>query len=359
MGAVSVGSGHLSQKRKYFYGRTREEVAKKLTNALKSVQDNAPLPSDRVSVASFAKDWLASIRPSIRPRTYKGYESALRVHIVPKLGNIALTKLEPFDLEHLYSDLISSGLSPFSVRNYHRRIHTMLEKALRIGVIVRNVAKLADLPRLPQKEMVSFTPQQVRDFVRAAEKHRLEALFVTAITTGARQGELLGLTWDRIDLTGGMIDIRYALQRIDGLFELVEPKTQRSIRKVALTNTAVTALRRHRTRQLEEALRLGPVWNNEMNLVFTTSAGTPLDKDNVTKRQYRPVLKLAGLDTKLRFHDLRHIAATLALSQGVPIPVVSEMLGHVDAATTLRVYAHVIQGAQRQAADAFEAVLAV
>ena len=121
---------------------------------------------------------------------------------------------------------------------------------------------------------------------------------------------------------------------------------------------AVEALRRHRVRRAEQALLLGPARVNESNLVFTTSVGTPLDKTNVTKRELRPVLKRANLATKLCFQDLRHIAATLALSQGTPVSVVSQMLGHSDPSTTLRVYAHVIPGAQRQAADALEAVFA-
>ena len=127
---------------------------------------------------------------------------------------------------------------------------------------------------------------------------------------------------------------------------------------MALTDLCVESLRRHRAYQIREAMYLGAAWNNNLNLVFTTPIGTPLDKDNVTKRELPPVLKAAGISTKVRFHDLRHIAASLALAQGVPIPDVSQMLGHADAATTLRVYAHAIPGAQRNVAQALQRALA-
>ena len=358
MAAVTVDDGRRAQHRKYLYGRTRDEAAKKLTEALKAVQDSLPLPSERTTVSGFAKDWLESIRPNIRPKTRESYGSTLRVHVVPRVGHIRLAKLTPLHLQRLYADLIGEGISPTSVHVYHRCVHTMLERAVRLGLVTRNVAQLVDPPRQVRRELPMVTPEQARTFLEVARGHRMEGLFVLAITTGARQGELLGLTWDNVDLDQGEIEIRRALQKVDGEFVLVEPKTNKSIRTVALTRMAVDSLRRHKVRQAEESLRLGLTWHNSFNLVFCTSVGTPLDKTNVTKRQLRPLLKRASLPARLRFHDLRHIAASLALGQGIPIPVVSEMLGHTDSATTLRVYAHAIPGAQRQVADAFEAILA-
>ena len=202
-----------------------------------------------------------------------------------------------------------------------------------------------------------FTPQQAKDFLAVAREHRLEALFALAITTGAREGELFGLTWDRVDLEAGEIEIREALQRIDGSFHLVEPKSPHSQHRIALTGIAVDALHRHRVRQAEESLSIGPAWVNEYNLVFTTGLGTPLDKTNVLKRQLRPLLEMANLPP-IHFHALRHIAGSLALGEGVPVTVVSEMLGHANVAITLRIYAHAIPGAQREAAKALQNLLA-
>ena len=234
----------------------------------------------------------------------------------------------------------------------------MLAKAVRWGVVVQNAASLADPPRVPHRDLPMLTQSQVRAFLHAASGHRLEALFVLALTTGARSGELRGLTWDVVDLASDQMRIRVALQETRDGLKLVEPKTARSRRTVALGATAVEALRRHRSRQTEEAMCLGPAWANNLNLVFTNTVGQPLDRTNLLRREFRPLLRLAGLPTRLRFHDLRHIAASFALSRGLPVTPVSEMLGHSQTSTTLDVYGHAIPATQRQVADALDAVVA-
>lgn len=351
--AVSVGGG----RRKFIYGKTREEVASSMLDVQRSVRDGISVPSDRLTVRDFAQTWIETIRPTVAPKTYESYESIVRVHIVPRLGRHPLSKLGPSHLEKMYADLIAGGHSVGSVRNFHARIHAMLEKAVRLDLVARNVAKLVDLPRSDPKEKPMLTAGEVKGFLAAADGHRLEALFILAVSTGARQGELLGLAWDHVDLRGGEIEIRQALQRVSGEYRLVPPKTAQSRRRVALTGLALDALRRHRARQAEEALRLGPSWQNENNLVFTSGYGTPLDGVNLLKRQFRPLAKKAGWPAELRFHDLRHITASLALGQGMPVTLVSEMLGHADASITLRTYAHAIPGAQRQVADAMQDLL--
>ena len=352
--AVSIGVG----KRKYLSGQTRQEVAKKLTDVLKAKQDSTPIPSGRLTFARYAIDWLSSVRLARRPKTYESYESSLRIHIVPQLGHIQLNKLTPSDLERLYTSLTNNGAAPKSVRNYHACIHSMLDKAVRQGLLIRNVAGLVDLPRKVHRDLPMISYQQTQAFIRACRNYRLESLFILAITTGPRQGELLGLTWDNVDLETGEINIRQALQKIEGQPTLVEPKTSRSKRTVALTDIAVGSLRRHHVAQIKERMYLGAAWNNKFNLVFTTPTGTPLDKDNIRKRVLPPIYRAAELSTKLTFHDLRHIAASPVLGKGVSIPTVSDMVGHADAATTLRVYAHAIPGAQREAAIALNRALA-
>jgi len=345
-------------RRKAFYGRTRDEAAGRLNDALRSIRNGVSLPSDLLTVADFAAQWLKAIQSTVRPRTNEIYESLVRVHVIPRIGKIKLARLSPADLQRVYADLTTAGLSPKSVRHVHVLIHNMLEKAVRWDVMIRNVADLVEPPRVPPRDLVVLDGTQARAFLTACRGHRLEALFVLALTTGARSGELLGLSWDQVDLPAGTISIRRSLQELGGKLVLTEPKTRRSRRTVAIPAVAVEALRRHHVRQLEESLRLGPAWRNEWNLVFTNEVGAPVDRHNLLPRDYRPLLAKAGLPTSLRFHDLRHIAASLALGQGMPIPAVSEMLGHADAAITLRVYAHAVPGVQRQVAQAMQAVLA-
>lgn len=356
--AVSLGGGRVSQKRKYLYGRTRQEVAKKLTEVMKSVQEGVPLPSDQLTVDVFAQEWLTAIKPAIKPKTWSAYESIVRVHIVPKIGKIKLTGLDVRHLESFYVNMISQGLSPETVHNYNRRVHSMLERAVRLRLVSRNVASLVELPRRTQRELPMLAPTEVRLFLREAKESRLEALFAIAITCGPRQSELLGLSWNDINFETGEVHIRKALQRVDGLFQLTELKTRRSVRKVVICDAAMEALKRHHRRQLVETLKAGKYGSNEMNLVFTTTTGTPIDRTNLRRREFLPLKERSNLPAEFRFHDLRHVAASLALGQGMPVPLVAEMLGHEDSSTTLKVYAHAIPGTQGQVANAMNALLA-
>ena len=189
----------------------------------------------------------------------------------------------------------------------------------------------------------------------AAQDDRLEALYVLALTTGLRQGELLALRWNGVDLDEGSVQVRGSLQRTqDGLI-ILEPKTAGSRRKVSLTKTAVQALRFHRTRQSKERLALGPEWDDR-DLVFANAVGRPIEVGNLIRRSFVPLLERANLP-RIRFHDLRHTAATLLLGQGVHAKIVADMLGHTRISTTLDLYSHVTPTMQREATEALEAVL--
>lgn len=343
-------------KRRTFYGRTAAEARDKLIANRQAIARGLPLPSEQVTVARFAQDWLAGIQASVRPVTWQHYESLLRVHVFPTLGHIRLSRLQPSQLQRLYSDRLESGLSPTTVRHVHKVLHLMLERAVRWGAVVRNVAHLTDPPQAVRRDLPMVTAKDAGRLLAVAHDHRLEALFVLALTTGARMSELLGLTWTAIDLDRGSITIRATLQRIDKIPQLVETKTVGSRRTVSLAPMAVAALRRHRTRQMEEALGVGPAWNNSLELCFTSQVGEPLKRHSVLRRDFKPLARAADFPPSLTFHDLRHIAASLALSQNVPWTLVSEMLGHANVSTTMNVYAHTVPGTQGQMADAMEAV---
>ncbi|MDP8988467.1 MAG: site-specific integrase, partial [Acidobacteriota bacterium] len=183
---------------------------------------------------------------------------------------------------------------------------------------------------------------------------RLEALFTVTVALGLRQGEILGLGWEHVDLVAGMLQVRRSLQRIDGKLVLVETKSEEGARPLILPAVAVAALQRHRKLQVEEKAAAGDEWQ-ESGLVFTSTIGTPLDARSVIRRHHA-ILKAAGIP-RLRFHDLRHSAATLLLAQGVSPKYISQMLGHTQVAFTMQTYAHVIKEAQQQSADKMDAVL--
>lgn len=351
--AISTDHG----RRKFFYGKTRQEVAGKLATALKARQDGLPILAERQTVAQFLGGWLESVRPSLRPRTFVRYEQYVRLHAVPELGRVSLARLTPQHLQRLYANRLGAGLSPMSVRHLHAVLHRALGQAARWGLVGRNIADLVTPPRGKRYEMTTLTPGQARTFLEAAAGDRLEALYVLALTTGMRQGELLALRWQDVDLEGGTLQVRGTLQRTPDGLAIAEPKTSHSRRQVALTSMAVHALRRHRVVQASERLRLGAAWDDN-DLVFANEVGRPLEVRNVLSRSFRPLVERAGLP-RIRFHDLRHTAATLLLGRSVHPKVVAEMLGHSQISVTLDLYSHVTPTMQRQAAEALDTVLGV
>jgi integrase len=204
------------------------------------------------------------------------------------------------------------------------------------------------------KEIQPFTPAQARQFLEAVRGDKFEALYTVALALGLRRGEALGLRWEDIDWEKGTLTIRASLQRAEGKLQMLEVKTDRSRRVVKLPKLALQALKSHRTRQLEDRLLAGARWT-EHGLVFPTGIGTPYDPRRLNE-DFERALKRGGLP-RIRFHDLRHSAATLLLAQGVPVKMISELLGHSTTRMTLDVYAHVLETMKQEAADSMDAVL--
>jgi integrase len=221
-------------------------------------------------------------------------------------------------------------------------------------MLPRNVAALVTPPRINRKEIRTLSPEESRRFLAAIESDRLEALYVLAVTSGMRQGELLALRWTDVDLEAPAVSVHATLQRTRGSLVFAPPKTSRSRRRVALTRAAVEALRRHRARQGAERLRAGTAWGDP-ELIFTNEVGQPLHGTYLTKL-FQVALVRAGLP-RLRFHDLRHTAATLLLGRGVHPKIASEMLGHSSVAITLDLYSHVTPTMQREAATEMDRAL--
>lgn len=352
-GVLTIGGG----KRKYYYGRTRGEVQAKLASAAVGLNNGlTPPASERLTVGQFLTGWLSdTVKPSVRPSTFRGYESKVRTHILPGLGKQPLVKLTPQRLEAFFNQKRMAGLSPQTVQHLRAIVRAALNDAVKWNLVPRNVAALVDGPRVPHHEIQPLSPDEARQLLEAVATHRLGALFSVALAVGLRQGEALGLRWEDIDLDAGTLTVRKTLQRIGGEFELVEPKTVRSRRTIALPSAAVDALRRHRTRQMEERLMAGSMWKDDWGLVFTTATGRPLQGTNVT-RTFQQLLAKGGL-RRQRFHDLRHSCASLLLAQGVHPRVVMETLGHSQIGLTMNTYSHVLPPLQREAAARMDEVL--
>ena len=356
VGVLNLGYGAGHRERLAFYGRTQAEVLDRLKAARHAHDDGLPLGSGRQTVGAYLTEWLSTTKTSIRPRTFTRYSEYVRVHAVPQIGRVKLAKLSPQHLQRLYATRLEAGSSPSTVAHLHAVLHRAFRQAERIGLVPRNVVALVDPPRIVRKEMRTLTPEQARAFLTATAEDRLGAVYVLAVSTGLRQGELLALRWRDVDLEGGTLAVRATLQRTAEGLVLAETKTARSRRQVMLTEAALTSLRRHRIAQAQERLRLGSAWEDK-DLVFANEVGGAVEASNLLRRSFRPLLKAAGLPS-IRFHDLRHTAATLLLGRGVHPKIVSEMLGHSQIAVTLDTYSHVTPSMQRDATRAMDEVLA-
>lgn len=309
----------------------------------------------RGTVAQYLTTWLAAVKPSLRESAWARYEELARLHILPTLGSLVLSRLTAQHLNALYAQKLEEGLSPSTVNYIHRTMHKALQDGQRSELVQRNVADLDMAPRMAETEMEVFTAEQARIFLEAIRGDRLEALYVLAITTALREGELIALKWQDVDLDRGFAQVRSSHRKMKGRFIVNLPKTVRGRRKVALTKIAVTALKQHRERQATEKEEMGAAWQ-ENDLVFPNETGGRMDGITVYRHRFLPLLKRAGLPL-IRFHHPRHTSATLLLLQGVHPKVVSEMLGHSTVSITLDLYSHVLPEMQRDATRALDKLL--
>lgn len=362
--AITTGRDATGKlKRRYIYGHSRKEVADKLNNILNDKQKGLPVDVDRQTVGQFLTRWLEdSVRGSKAPKTYARYKSTVNTHLIPELGKIRLSKLSPQHLQALYRKLQDAGGHDKAFK-CHAVLRAALNLAVKWGLIPRNPALLVDAPKVVRREMSVLTADQARRFLKAAEGDRFYALYVLAITTGMRLGELLGLEWKDIDFAAGTLQVRRQFQRVKNTdkepseWQERAPK-RHSQRTVFLTPLALQALKEHRKRQAEERLKLADVWQ-DLDLVFPSEIGTHMEPGNVNRRSFRHILAKEELKDlpRIRPHDLRHTAATLLLAAGVHPKIVQEQLGHSQISVTLDTYSHVLPSMKQAAAQAMDAIL--
>ncbi len=293
-----------------------------------------------MTVGEYLNRWLSTIRLTLRPGTFRRYEEASRIHIKPTLGMVRLSRLDVLQLQALYEQKRDEGLSPRTVQIIHATAHKALKQAVRWSLVPRNVAAAVDPPRAAKAEIKPLTTEQAKQLLAVAKKTqpKLYALYTLAITTGMRQGELLGLKWADIDLDSGVLRVQRTV--FNGVVN--PPKTNKSRRSIKLTRAARHALIEHpRTSE----------W------VFSSRVGTSISVHNVHNRSWKPLLTTAGLPHTTRFHDLRHTCATLLLSKGVHPKIVQELLGHSSIQITLDTYSHVLPSMGDLAAGAMDDAL--
>ena len=339
-------------RRKSFYGKTRAEVARKLALAFQALEQGAPMGDERVTVGEFLDVWLEDgARPTVKPSTLEGYERALRLHIKPHLGHMRLRELTPYHVQRWLNILSDGGMATSTIRVQLAILRRALGQGESWGMVPRNVARLIDGPTIHREERVVLDASDARRLLDQVRGDRYEALWLIALSTGARQGEILGLRWIDIDLDAGLIHIRQALIKRTGAIVFGPPKTAAGARSIPITKSSIEMLRSHRERQDSERENSSD-WE-DYGLVFPSSRGTPLDHGRVRTMLHRH-LEAAGLK-RMRFHDLRHSCATLLLAQGVDLKTISAILGHASIAITANLYAQVLPDLKADAAQRLEA----
>jgi integrase len=310
------------------------------------------LPS-KTTLSTYLEKWLIDYcRPNLTPKAYERYEGIVRRHLVPALGSILLTQLRPEHLQKLYSVKLKEGLRPRSVKYLHVVIHKALATAIKRGLLSRNVADGADVPKAQKGEMITWDEDDIARFLKAAETTPHYALFYTALFTGARRGELLALRWSDVDLLGAQVSVSRSLHQLkDTSFVFTAPKTKTSSRAIALSPSAIPILSGHKE-------KMGAILPLKADsLVFSTPEGGPL-RPNTVSRAWTMLATRCGVKV-IRFHDARHTHASLMLKQGIHPKIVSERLGHSGIAITLDTYSHVAPGLQEAAAASFDKLVPV
>ncbi len=345
-------------KRRYVSGKNKEEARKALREARANSDAGLVFDAGKLTLGDYLDRWLKdSVRDTVRQRTHERYESIVRVHIKPSIGRVKLKALTPAHARALYRQKLDAGLSARTVNYIHVTLHKALSQAMSDGLVPRNAAQVK-APRPAKPEIKPLSPDQARKLIETAYStgNRYAALYVLALHTGLREGEMLGLRWDDLDLDAATptLQVRRTLSetRTGHKFEL--PKSGKG-RAIKLSRKAVEALRSHRARQAEEKLRLGSLWQDG-GLVFPTTTGTTTSGTNLLGRYFKPLLKRADLPA-IRLHDLRHTCATVLLMAGKHPKYVQELLGHASISITLDTYSHVIEGMDGGLADAMDDAL--
>ena len=346
-------------------GATRKDAERLLADLVKKSHDGDYRAPDRVTFGQYLQDkWLPAKKAQLRASTFDSYRRTIELHVVPAIGAVPLQKLTPEHLDTFYAELLTSGrrngkgggLSVKTVRNIHTMLHKALADAARKGTVLRNVAAVADPPRLssaPRPEINVWDAKQLKQFLEEISSHRLYPALYLLATTGMRRGEVLGLRWSDVDLDGHSISVTRALVIIAYEAQLSDVKTGQGRRTIDLEPKTIAVLRAWKKRQMKERMLTNV--RPATDLIFAHPDGSWINPDYFSQVFDR---HLARSDLpRIRLHDLRHTHASILLKQGVPLKVVSERLGHSNPAFTLSVYQHLLPGMQADAAKAFSAAV--
>ena len=353
-GRYTAGYDPQTGKRiiKNVLGKTQAEVKAKLTKALEACKELDVVRTDEYTGAEWLRLWYdLYAEPNVRPTTAASYRRSIELYVIPRIGDIKLNRLTSRELQKLYKDLLENGrlrevqkeknpgLSSSTVRGIHMMLHNALDRAVKERLILRNPTEDCIIPKLEKKEMKILHPEDIKAYLTAAERRGVLPMFYLELVSGVRKGELVALLWDDLDMERRTISVsKQALSRPGGEIVVNRPKTENSIRAVSIPQEAVDLL-------VEEHKK-----HPDNPYMFPSPKTGGMYYPDSVVNLHKKLLQDAGLE-HIRFHDLRHTFATMALQNGVDVKTVSSMLGHYDAGFTLRTYTHATRQMQEQAAE--------
>lgn len=334
---------------------TLHEARRVRAELLRMLAEGRPIPDARITVDTLLTAWLEDVvRPTRRPHTLATYEMLARLHLRPALGRLPLRTLDVGHVRALLENRRARGLKPGTLAVLHAALSSALRYAMRREWISRNVAGLVSVPRGERPARVVWSEAEVARFVAGLDGHADAPLLLLALASGLRQGELLALRWQDVDLTAAALTVRHTLTRIRGGYQLGPPKSASGLRDVALPAVVARLLEQQRVRVLTMRLRAGRSWT-DADFVFPAADGRPQHTTAVRRR-------FATLCARLRlpaipFHGLRHLCATLLLGEGIHVKEIQEQLGHATLAQTMDIYAQVLPTSRRASARVMDDVL--
>lgn len=334
---------------------SHKDAENKLTELLRQLDTGIYIQPGKTTLADYLARWLADyVKPNLSPRGYERYESIVRLHLIPTLGNIKLPQLKSEHLQKLYAAKLSSGLAARSVKYIHVVTHKALQTAQKWGLVLRNVADGVDVPKAHRAEMLTWDESEVNQFLETAKGTSYYELFYLALFSGMRRSELLALRWSDADLVFGQVSVSRGLHHLkDGSYVFTEPKSARSRRTISLSPSTTKMLKRYHDNLRMDYAMIGKPFPDD-TLIFST-LGQPLRPNTITRAW--SMLATKAKVKVIRLHDARHTHASLMLKQGIHPKIVQERLGHSSIAITLDTYSHVAPGMQQAAADRFDEVL--
>lgn len=380
IGQVTIGYDPRTgkQKRKTVSGKTRQEVAEKITKIARELQTGTYTDSDKITLGEWLDLWVETYsKPTVRPSTYDSYKQLIRTHLKPNLGNIPLQKLQPHHIQRFYNDRLKTKrtprtmpkdekkrkeimadmptLSTSTIRHMHVVLRQALEQAVKERRILVNPAKATKPPKVTRPEASYLNAEQVAKFLEVASKDKWYSAFLVTLGTGLRLGELCALKWENVDLKKGVIHVKESVHRVSNdnpagpktKLIVQPPKTEKAKRIVPLPVNVLQELKRIKRKQAELKLKLGQVYNDQ-DYVFCWEDGRIIDPGYLSKH-FKKIISQCGYEG-VTFHSLRHSYASALLAMGEHPKVVQELLGHAQISMTLDTYSHVAPEIKERAA---------